>query len=68
LAFHRNKRSKSQIVSVLDEIKGIGPVSKKKLLSHFKSIKRIKEADVEEIKKVLGESKGELVYEWLNKK
>ncbi|HUI32957.1 MAG TPA: excinuclease ABC subunit UvrC [Dysgonamonadaceae bacterium] len=68
LAFHRNKRSKSQIASVLDEIKGIGPVSKKKLLSHFKSIKRIKEADVEEIKKVLGESKGELVYEWLNKK
>ena len=68
LAFHRNKRSKSQIVSVLDEIKGIGPVSKKKLLSHFKSIKRIKEADVEEIKKVLGASKGELVYEWLNKK
>jgi len=68
LAFHRNKRSKSQIASVLDEIKGIGPVSKKKLLSHFKSIKRIKEADVEEIKKVLGASKGELVYEWLNKK
>lgn len=68
LAFHINKRSKSQIASVLDEIKGIGPVSKKKLLSHFKSIKRIKEAEIEEIKNVLGESKGNLVYEWLNKK
>ncbi len=68
LAFHRNRRSKSQIVSQLDEIKGIGPVSKKKLLAHFKSIKRIKEANVEEIIKVLGESKGKLVYEWFNKK
>ncbi len=68
LAFHRNKRSKSQVVSVLDEIKGIGPASKKKLLNHFKSIKRIKEAEIAEIKNILGESKGELVYEWLNKK
>ena len=68
LAFHRNKRSKSQIVSELDEIKGIGPSSKKKLLAHFKSIKRIKEVDENEIKEVLGESKGKIVYNWFKKK
>ena len=64
LAFHRNKRSKAQVVSQLDEIKGVGPVSKKKLLSHFKSIKRIKEANEDEIINVLGESKGMIVYQW----
>ena len=68
LAFHRNKRSKSQIGSELDEIKGIGPSSKKKLLAHFKSIKRIKEVDENEIKEVLGESKGKIVYNWFKKK
>ena len=68
LAFHRNKRSKSQVTSQLDEIKGIGVESKKKLLTHFKSIKRIKEAEASEIKSVLGESKGELVYEWFKNK
>ena len=68
LAFHRNKRSKSQVGSELDEIKGIGPGSKKKLLVHFKSIKRIKEAEDTEIKKVLGESKGNIIYNWFNKK
>lgn len=68
LAFHRNKRSKAQIGSELDEIKGIGPASKKKLLAHFKSIKRIKEADETEVIKVMGESKGKLVYNWFNEK
>ena len=64
LAFHRKKRSKSQVKSQLDGIKGIGPASKKKLLNHFKSIKRIKEAEENEIKEVLGNSKGETVYNW----
>ncbi len=64
LAFHRNKRSKGQVTSQLDNIKGIGPKSKKKLLAHFKSIKRIKDAEENEIKEILGNSKGELVYKW----
>lgn len=64
LAFHRNKRSKGQVASQLDNIKGIGPTSKKKLLAHFKSIKRIKDAEENEIKEILGNSKGELVYKW----
>ena len=65
ITFHRKKRSKSQLVSELDEIKGIGPETKKKLLSHFKSIKRIKEANEVEIKNVVGNSKGEIVWKWI---
>ena len=68
LAFHRKKRSKAQIGSELDEIKGIGPASKKKLLAQFKSIKRIREAEEDKIKDVLGESKGSLVYNWFKNK
>ena len=55
------KRSKSQISSELDNIKGIGPQTKKKLLSHFKSIKRIKEASDEEIIDTIGMAKGKLL-------
>ena len=68
LAYHRKRRSKAQIGSELNEIKGVGPVSRKKLLSHFKSIKRIKEAELNEIIEVIGESRGKLVYNWFNKK
>ena len=48
ITHHRNRRSKSQVTSKLDQIKGIGKETKKKLLSHFKSIKRLKEAGEEE--------------------
>ena len=65
ITFHRKKRSKSQLVSELDEVKGIGAETKKKLLSHFKSIKRIKEAGEEEIKNVAGKSKGEIIWNWI---
>jgi excinuclease ABC subunit C len=66
LTFHRKKRSKSQIVSELDSIKGIGNETKKKLLAYFKSIKRIKEASEEEIKNIVGNSKGEIIWKWIN--
>ena len=68
LAYHRKKRSKAQIGSELNEIKGVGPVTRKKLLGHFKSIKRIREAELNEIIEVIGESRGKLVYNWFNKK
>ena len=61
ITFHRNKRSKSQISSELDNIKGIGPQTKKNLLSHFKSIKRIKEASEEEIIDTIGMAKGKII-------
>ena len=64
ITFHRKKRSKSQIASELDTIKGIGTETKKKLLSHFKSVKRIKEAKEEEIINVVGKSKGTIIWKW----
>lgn len=65
ITFHRQKRSKSQTTSELDEVKGIGPETKKKLLVHFKSIKRIKEASKEEIVTLVGKSKGEIIWNWI---
>jgi len=66
ITFHRQKRSKSQLVSELDEVKGIGPETKKKLLTHFKSVKRLKEANEEEIVSVIGKSKGSIIMKWIN--
>ena len=65
ITFHRHKRSKSQIVSELDKINGIGAETKKKLLAHFKSIKRVKEANEEEIINVVGKSKGAIIWNWI---
>lgn len=68
LTFHRQKRSKSQTTSELDQVKGIGPETKKKLLIHFKSIKRIKEASKEEVIALIGKSKGEIIWKWIEGK
>lgn len=57
ITFHREKRSKHQLHSELDDIKGIGPKTKDILLKTFKSVKRIKDANVEELAKVVGGSK-----------
>ncbi|MBR5086463.1 MAG: excinuclease ABC subunit C [Muribaculaceae bacterium] len=64
---HRNKRSKSQIHSQLDDIKGIGPQTRNSLLKHFKSLKRIKEATLDEISQVVGPNKAGIVYEAIHK-
>lgn len=66
LKHHRQKRSKAQVTSELDNINGIGQVTKKALISHFKSIKRIKEADLNEIINVIGKSKGQIIWDWIN--
>ena len=62
ITFHREKRSKRQVSSELDTIKGIGEKSKEALLKHFKSVKRIKEATLEEISKIVGEAKAKILY------
>jgi len=67
ITFHRNRRSKGQIQSELDSIKGIGEKTKKELLTRFKSIKRIKEASLNEIEEIAGKHKGKLIYEDLKK-
>lgn len=61
ITFHRDKRSKRQTSSELDNIKGIGEKSKLSLLQHFKSVKRIKDATPEEIASVIGNAKAEIL-------
>lgn len=65
---HRSRRSKSQIHSVLDDIKGIGPKTQQTLLKHFKSVKRVGEASLADIQVVIGAAKGSIVYNALNNK
>lgn len=65
ITFHRNKRSKQQIVSELDSIKGIGPAIKERLLKKYKSVKRIKEAPIEELTELIGKSKAETLIKGL---
>ena len=65
ITFHRDKRSKRQTTSELDSIKGIGEKSKQILLKQFKSVKRIKEASMEELVAVLGKAKAEITFNGL---
>ena len=65
ITFHRDKRSKSQIASALDGIKGIGEKRKTALLKEFKSVARIKQASVEELAAVIGEAAAKSVKEAL---
>lgn len=67
IAFHRDKRSKAQIASELDTIAGIGEKTKNDLLQHFKSVKRIKNASLEELSKVAGTSRGSIIYKYFSK-
>lgn len=66
ITFHRDLRSKSQIRSKLDEIKGIGPATASALIRHFKSVKRISEASLQELATVIGTAKARLVKEGLS--
>lgn len=61
ITHHRNRRSKSQVVSELDGVKGIGPKTAEALLKHFKSVKRIREASLEDIAALIGPSKAQIV-------
>ena len=65
ITFHREKRSKHQIASALDEIKGIGPATKQLLLKKYKSIKRIKEADLADLEATIGKAKAKIIKEAL---
>lgn len=61
ITHHRNRRSKSAIVSELSQIKGIGPGTEQTLLAHFKSVKRIREASLDALAAVIGPAKARLV-------
>lgn len=67
ITHHRNRRSKSALVSELDGIKGIGPKTAEALLTHFKSVKRIREASPADIAALIGPAKTEVLLEGLKK-
>ena len=64
ITFHRDKRSKHALHSELDEIKGIGPKAKEALLNHFKSVKKIKEANIEALTELIGPHKAGILREY----
>ncbi len=68
ISFHRKLRSKVQIKSELDEISGIGSVTKNQLLKHFKSLKKIQEAGSDELEKIVGKAKANSIINYYKSK
>ena len=68
ITFHRDKRSKHALHSELDDIKGIGPKAKEALLGKFKSVKKMKEASLEELTEVLGQHKASILKAYFDQK
>lgn len=66
IEFHRKRRAKRTIASSLDEIPGIGPVKRRKLLKRFGSVKSIKAASEEELRSVLNAKDVETILKWIN--
>ena len=66
ISFHRDKRSKHALHSVLDEVKGIGPKTQEELIKKLKSVKRIQSADLQTLISIIGESKGKVVYQFFH--
>ncbi|MBO5376317.1 MAG: excinuclease ABC subunit UvrC [Bacilli bacterium] len=67
ISYHRNIKSKGMLSSVLDMVEGIGEVRKKELLRKFGSLKKMKEASIEELEKVLGKTVAVNLKEYLKK-
>ena len=68
ITFFRNKHSKNTLHSELDDIRGIGPKTKDELLKTFKSLKRIKEADIQVLTSVIGQAKAEILFNYFHQK
>jgi len=66
ISFHRDKRSKTQTASELDTIPGIGEKTKNALIKHFKSVKRIRSAKMEELIEIIGTNRASIVYGHFN--
>ena len=66
ITYHKKQRSKAQIKSQLDDIQGVGPAMKQKLLQHFGSISKIKSATIDELTKIVGTSRAASIYEFFN--
>lgn len=66
ITFHRQQRSKRQAASALDAVAGVGEKTKKQLIAHFGSVKRVKETPMEELQTLLGAKRGENIYRQLH--
>lgn len=66
ITFHRNKRSKHQLHSELDDIKGIGPKTRDELLKKMKSVKKIKDTDIQTLAEIIGNSKAKIIYNYFH--
>lgn len=66
ISFHRNKRSKHQLHSELDDIQGIGTKTKETLLKEFKTVQKIKTADIQELTNIIGKSKATLIFNYFH--
>lgn len=68
ITFFRDKHSKIVLHSELDDIRGIGPKTKDELLKNFKSLKRVKDADIQALISVIGQAKAEIIFNYLHQK
>ena len=68
ITFHRDKRSKRALHSELDDIKGIGTKTKEALIAKYKTMKNIKAADKEELTRIIGKSKAEILLNYFKNK
>lgn len=66
ITFHRDKRSKHALQSELDNIKGIGPKTKETLLAELKTVKRIKESDIQTLSNIIGAAKAKIIFNYFN--
>jgi len=66
IRFHRDQRSKHALHSQLEDIKGIGSQTQQTLLSKLRTVKKIKEADIQVLTEIIGPSKAKLVYEYFH--
>jgi len=66
ITFHREKRSKQQTTSVLDEIKGIGEITKNLLIKEYKSVKRIQNASQNDLEKIVGTNRASIIYNYFH--
>lgn len=66
ITFHRDKRSKHALQSEMDSIKGIGPKTKETLLAELKTVKRIKESDIQTLSNIIGAAKAKIIFSYFN--
>ena len=66
ITFHRDKRSKHALHSELDDIQGIGPKTRELILKKLKTVKRIKETDIQQLTEIIGTAKAKIIYDYFH--